>query len=336
MFKSLFVLYMIIIPHLIFNPITIGLETTNFKTKDINTNSTYNNLYRRNADISLDTILDFISLAKFFYSLLSEVLNSDIVKKLLKKEASLGLFESLPDTYDFKEDKGYEYIFPYSVTRCYISAGYAAALMTTYRKYIKEGRKKNDGKGEFNGLAAITIMENFGRCNKFNILDALNFIKENGLLTDMCRDEVFCTKCKYNQCFDLDHASGYVNAVTKETYKGGEPYKIEKQKNIQIEIYKKGPVVISYDFYDDLLDYRGGLIKKVKGKKIGTQEAVVYGWDKDGWLAQGTYGDFWGTDGDFRVSFDNNFNFGEIAFANEKEIIKISYSIIILIIILLM
>lgn len=181
---------------------------------------------------------------------------------------------------------------------------------------------------DYDLLAAITINEHFGRCNKYNIIDAFNFIHEYGLMSYICRDEIYCIDCKYNTCIEIDEKTNWFHGVERETYKGGKPYRIEGKDNIKKEIYKNGPVVFSYTLYDDMAFYKKGLIAKASGNKIGTHEAVVYGWDSEGWLAQSTIGEYWGEAGNFRVSYDNDFGFGENVFA--KSLYK-EYSILLLI-----
>ena len=52
------------------------------------------------------------------------------------------------------------YVFEFTQRKCEPSAGYAVALLASYRAYMK---MKDYEKSRF---AAITIMEHFGRCKK--------------------------------------------------------------------------------------------------------------------------------------------------------------------------
>ena len=66
----------------------------------------------------------------------------------------LGLFESLPSTYNFREKYKIGLNYWLWQRRCEPSAGYAAAISTSYRRYLKTK--------DFDLLAAITINEHFG------------------------------------------------------------------------------------------------------------------------------------------------------------------------------
>jgi hypothetical protein len=65
-----------------------------------------------------------------------------------------------------------------------------------------------------------------------------------------------------------------------------------------------------------LLYYKNGYYEYFNGSYIGSHEAVIVGWDEEGWITQNTFGSFWGNEGFFKVKFKNNIGFGEMAFAN--------------------
>lgn len=215
------------------------------------------------------------------------------------------------------------YSFQYTQRQCEPSAGYATALLASYRRYMKTESY------ESSRFAAITIMEHFGRCNKFNLIDALNYAHNTGLVTYQCRDEIYCSDCGYNTCVTLENLYRKT-PKTEVPYKIGTPYKVTGEENIKKEIYENGPVITTYTLYDSMVYYKSGYVSKARGRKIGTHEAVIYGWDNEGWLAQSVIGEYWGNNGKFKVSYDNEIDFGEIAFAEYGKNIKYSFYILIL------
>ena len=193
-----------------------------FEVVDINFNSTSNsrelNSYS-NMDID---IIDIITLAAAIYNLFSGNIQISDILSLAKSTVKLGLFSSVPSTYNFlKENKRLSMLNFKGQRPCQSAAGYAVAILLTYRRYLKE---------ENNTIhLPYTIYDHFGYCTKFNVLDALNFAHENGLMELPC-DEFFYTPfsntVRCNDIFDLFEGTYYYENASY--YKGlGKPYKIE-------------------------------------------------------------------------------------------------------------
>lgn len=94
---------------------------------------------KRNADSLFDLdmpeeISDMITLAKVIYSIYSGDIDYAGILKLASKVVNLGLFESLPSTYNFREKYNIGLSFWLWQRRCEPSAGYAAAISTSYRR----------------------------------------------------------------------------------------------------------------------------------------------------------------------------------------------------------
>ena len=218
------------------------------------------------------------------------------------------IFKEIPKTYDFREKyKTFKLLF--WQRQCEPGAAYSTALSTSYRRYKDNNQARH--------LSGITIMEHYGICKKINVIDAFEFINEYGLLEFPCRDQTYCSNCEYNDCLSYDERINGFYMVKEETFKSSEVYGIKGEKNIKKEIVENGPVVTVFKFYSDLLYYKNGYYEHVNGSYIGSHEAVIVGWDEKGWIAQNTFGSFWGNEGFFKVKFKNNIGFGEMAFANE-------------------
>lgn len=261
---------------------------------------------------TLEESQDIISLAKIIYSLYSGTPDWGEIASLATKIIKDGLFsDGIPSSYDFIK-KYHHYDNFMQQRECEGAASYAVAILMTYR------RLKN--KNEYYPHLPFTIQEGLGICKKYNILDALNYAYKNGLIEigDDCYSFYYDYKLDYLECY-LSNPPLNQNDIKKSKkkyYKGlDEPYKIEGEENIKKEIYKRGPVITTYELYEKMVYYKSGYITKFDGNFIGYHEAIIYGWDNEGWLAQSVFGNFWGETGKFKVKYMNSIDFGYIAFA---------------------
>jgi len=94
---------------------------------------------------------------------------------------------------------------------------------------------------------------------------------------------------------------------------GGARYEI-KSKNpteIMAEIYMYGPVIATFDVYDDLAHYyKKGVYKRVSTKKLGGHACKLYGWGVENnvpfWYASNSWGSDWGDGGFFKIQRGTN------------------------------
>ena len=268
----------------------------------------YNSLFfneskKGNFVFDASTILTIFEIAETIYS---SKITKDIINAIFQHK-KYG-YKKLPKNYNFIE-KYRELSFPISLSMCEPSSAYAAALAASYRIY-----KKNE---TIHLLSPIPIMEFFGQCKKINVIDAFYYIKQYGLLDFNCRfsyRNIEYEKIEYDDCISYDRYRNVVKSKTT-TYKSKEAYSIKGKKNIKKEIMKYGPVTTTFKYYEDFLYYKNGYYDHVVGEELGEFSAVIVGWDKEGWIAQSSLGDAWGNEGFFKVKYENNIEFGEIAYA---------------------
>jgi len=282
-------------------------ENAEFKVVDIDLNqvSKYRKLGRVD-DFDFKGILNTISDIISFIEIIINFATGNYLEgiaDLMENPVKLDLFESLPDEYNLIKEKisGYRlYLQDYDES----SAGYIVEYILSYRRFISSGK-------ELRSLSPYTIYEYYNRnISKFSIVEAFQFAHNYGLLPDWCRHDTLHS-CTFDSCEICEfYSSGCScdNDNQIELFKGGEPYKIEGKENIQKEIYKKGPVAVTFPLYENMLYYSSGVIEKGEGRKIGNYNAVIYGWDNKGWLVLSTFPVVWGSSGFFRVSFDNEFD----------------------------
>jgi cathepsin B len=85
------------------------------------------------------------------------------------------------------------------------------------------------------------------------------------------------------------------------------PYRINSdQHNIMAEIYKNGPVEVSFTVYEDFAHYKSGVYKHVAGDMLGGHAVKLIGWGtsddgEDYWLLANQWNRSWGDDGLFMI-----------------------------------
>lgn len=69
----------------------------------------------------------------------------------------------------------------------------------------------------------------------------------------------------------------------------------------------KGPLASSLILFEDLMDYRDGVYRHVRGNQVGSHAIVLVGWDdaKAAWLARNSWGAGFGDQGYFWVAYDD-------------------------------
>lgn len=72
--------------------------------------------------------------------------------------------------------------------------------------------------------------------------------------------------------------------------------KVAKEEELKTALMDGNPIIIAVDWYDDM-QVKDGKFYSAKKKKDGGHAMVIYGWDKDGWKVQNSWGILWGNHG---------------------------------------
>ena len=114
--------------------------------------------------------------------------------------------------------------------------------------------------------------------------------------------------------------------------------RVSTDDDIKYALMNYGPVLTSIAWYSkNTCDRTTGILTK-SGNFDGYHAIVIYGWDKDGWLCQNSWGRYWGKLGTFKISFDYGINTafslikaeaddGTIDIPVQKDIIRILYKV---------
>ncbi|RWR94161.1 cathepsin B-like protein [Cinnamomum micranthum f. kanehirae] len=89
-------------------------------------------------------------------------------------------------------------------------------------------------------------------------------------------------------------------------------YRIDSDPyNIMAEIYKNGPVVVTFTTYEDFAHYKSGVYKHITGYALGGHCVKLIGWGttddgEDYWLLTNQWNRSWGDDGYFKIRRGTN------------------------------
>lgn len=79
----------------------------------------------------------------------------------------------------------------------------------------------------------------------------------------------------------------------------GSYYDLKNNNAIKKAIYKYGPVLGAIKWYDNFVPNSQGLLKGEQTGNYGYHAIMIYGWNKDGFLCQNSWGTAWGNKGRF-------------------------------------
>ena len=83
-------------------------------------------------------------------------------------------------------------------------------------------------------------------------------------------------------------------------------YRLYNERDIKASLMQNGPVCIAMSWYNDIKIDESGIMHTTQNKKnkSGSHAMVVYGWNKDGWLVQNSWGTSWGKGGRCVIPFN--------------------------------
>ncbi|KAI3417861.1 Pept_C1 domain-containing protein [Psidium guajava] len=156
-------------------------------------------------------------------------------------------------------------------------------------------------------------------CNGGYPLFAWRYFKHHGVVTEECDpyfDDVGCShpgcepeyptpKC-VRKCVNGNQMWRSSKHYSVSAYRvDSEPY------NIMAEVYKNGPVEVSFTVYEDFAHYKSGVYKNVAGDVLGGHAVKLIGWGttddgEDYWLIANQWNRSWGDDGYFMIRRGTN------------------------------
>ncbi|KAI4383182.1 hypothetical protein MLD38_009051 [Melastoma candidum] len=148
---------------------------------------------------------------------------------------------------------------------------------------------------------------------------AWRYLMHHGVVTEECDPYFDTTGCSHPGC-----EPGYPTPkCVRKCVKGNQMWRASKHysvsayrvhsdpHDIMAEVYKNGPVEVSYTVYEDFAHYKSGVYKHVTGDALGGHAVKLIGWGtsvdgEDYWLVANQWNRSWGDDGYFKIRRGTN------------------------------
>ncbi|CAG2163327.1 unnamed protein product, partial [Oppiella nova] len=137
-------------------------------------------------------------------------------------------------------------------------------------------------------------------CQPYSIA-ACDHMGEGTATLPPCTDNSPTPSCK-RACTNTGYNGGY----TQDLHYGANEYGFSNQNElVQQEIMQNGPVVATYDVYEDFFNYKSGVYQYVYGDYQGGHAVKIVGWGTDSgldyWLVANSWNTNWGDQGYFKI-----------------------------------
>lgn len=212
---------------------------------------------------------------------------------------SLGAYESEPDIRDYKiagtslaeeYPDGYELPMPPVKNQGAVSScvAHAIALTAEYFNSVQLNINEPLSVGYIYGNRVFPLTNGKGMTTRFAIAnfcaDGTPF--EVDFPTHCEVPEIItAVKEKKDQLHDKASKFRFTSYV-----------KVAKEKEIKTALMSGSPVIIAVNWYKDM-KVRDGKVVSSFAEKRGGHALVLYGWNKEGWLIQNSWGEYWGNQG---------------------------------------
>ncbi|XP_063833591.1 tubulointerstitial nephritis antigen-like [Ostrinia nubilalis] len=148
-------------------------------------------------------------------------------------------------------------------------------------------------------------------CDGGHIDIAWNFAKNFGLVDEDCYPyEATASACKLRKHRTLQE-EGCRPAVPRRTqrYKVGPPGRLQKEKDIMLDIMQSGPVHAIMSVYQDFFHYQDGIYRRSmhgNNQLKGLHSVRIVGWGENRgekyWIVANSWGPWWGENGYFKIA----------------------------------
>ncbi|GMI98023.1 hypothetical protein like AT4G01610 [Hibiscus trionum] len=145
-------------------------------------------------------------------------------------------------------------------------------------------------------------------------ISAWKYFARTGVVTEECDPYFDDIGCSHPGCEPAYPTPKCVQKCVKENllWKQSKHYSVSAYSidsnpaDIMAEIYRNGPVEVSFTVYEDFAHYKSGVYKHVTGGVLGGHAVKLIGWGtsddgEDYWLLANQWNRGWGDDGYFKI-----------------------------------
>ncbi|KZV23344.1 hypothetical protein F511_02245 [Dorcoceras hygrometricum] len=150
-------------------------------------------------------------------------------------------------------------------------------------------------------------------------ISAWRYLVHSGVVTSECDPYFDNTGCSHPGCEPAYPTPRCERKCKKENllWKKSKHFSVNAYRihsdpqNIMTEVYKNGPVEVSFTVYEDFAHYKSGVYKHVTGDEMGGHAVKLIGWGtsddgEDYWLLANQWNRSWGDDGYFKIRRGTN------------------------------
>ncbi|KAK8566230.1 hypothetical protein V6N12_059763 [Hibiscus sabdariffa] len=160
----------------------------------------------------------------------------------------------------------------------------------------------------------LACCDNCGGCDGGISITAWRYFVSNGVVTEKCDPYFDPIGCSHPGCEPIYPTPKCVKKCVKGDllWKESKHYSVDAYlvkwhpADIMAEVYKNGPVQVSFLVYEDFAHYKSGVYKHVTGEVLGGHSVKLIGWGtsdegEDYWLLANQWNRNWGDDGFFKI-----------------------------------
>ncbi|ESR57903.1 Cathepsin B-like protease 2 [Citrus sinensis] len=150
-------------------------------------------------------------------------------------------------------------------------------------------------------------------------ISAWRYFVHHGVVTEECDPYFDSTGCSHPGCEPAYPTPKCVRKCVKKNqlWRNSKHYSISAYRinsdpeDIMAEIYKNGPVEVSFTVYEDFAHYKSGVYKHITGDVMGGHAVKLIGWGtsddgEDYWILANQWNRSWGADGYFKIKRGSN------------------------------
>lgn len=159
-----------------------------------------------------------------------------------------------------------------------------------------------------------------GSCNGGSPGGASSFFVSTGTNLESCYPYTATNGNCSSACANWQNSAYKIDGYS---YVSGSPLTADILKNA---IYTRGPIITTFDVYDDFFSYHSGVYSYVSGNYAGGHAVLIVGWNDldNAFIVKNSWGTGWGELGYFRIAYSEltgktNFGRYSIAYGNALE-----------------